>query len=73
MYDPVFTAKSLASDWELTLGALPPAMKAAVNLFEEADYAHRPANPLRSHRGHAGQRRRQGRGPRPDPRSRGAA
>jgi hypothetical protein len=42
MYDPVFTAKSLASDWELTLGALPPAMKAAVDLFEESDYAQAP-------------------------------
>jgi hypothetical protein len=39
MYDPVYTAKSVITEWELTLGALPPAMRSAADLFAEADYA----------------------------------
>jgi hypothetical protein len=42
MFDPIYTAGSIAADWQLTLGALPPAMKEAVNLFDEADHAQAP-------------------------------
>ena len=38
MFDPVLTAKSIA-DWDITLGFIPPAVKTALTVFEEADYA----------------------------------
>jgi hypothetical protein len=43
MFDAVFTAKSVAADWQNLLGALPPNLNGLVQLFEEADYAMPPA------------------------------